>query len=140
MDDQQFKNQNNPQPAVSVGSIHKERELAKPAETYFSEKTTTPEISKEVENAGIKARHEEIRVDVELQNIGVNATGTSTVVPANPTVVLPIPDDEVEKGLHQKIFLSISWLAQWCIFQLKRAHLTLKIIRGRVMRVPYRNK
>ncbi|MBI2029482.1 hypothetical protein HYT02_03640 [Candidatus Gottesmanbacteria bacterium] len=136
MDDQTKKNNN--QPVTQVGTAHKENVPTRQPETYYSEKTTTPEISIELKDVGVKARQEEIRVDVELQNMGVNATGTSTPMPVNPTIVLPIPDSEVEKGLHQKIFLSIRWLAEWCMFQLKRAHLTLKVIHGRVRRIPYR--
>lgn len=134
-----MKKQNIPAPVVPVGSVHKERGPAvKVSESYYSEKATTPELTKEVEESGVKARQEEIRVDVELQSIGVKPTGTSTPMPTNPTIILPIPDDEVEKGLHQKIFYSIRWLAEWCMFQLKRAHLTLKVIHGKVRRIPYR--
>lgn len=138
MDDNNLKNKTIQQTPVSVGSVHKEQGPAKPSEPYYSEKTTTPELNKEVSEAGVKVKQEEIRVDVELQNIGVNATGTSTPMPTNPTIVLPIPDTEVEKGLHQKIFHSIRWLAEWCMFQLKRAHLTLKVIHGKVRRIPYK--
>lgn len=136
MDDQTKKYNN--QQVTQVGTIHKEHVPARQPETYYKEKISAPEISKELKEAGVKQRQEEIRVDVELQNIGVNPTGTSTPVPTTTTVALPITDDQVEKGLHQKIFHSIRWLAEWCIFQLKKVHLTLKVIHGKVRRIPYR--
>jgi len=34
-------------------------------------------------------------------------------------VVLPLSEDEVEKGLHHKLVDSIRWLAEWCIRMIK---------------------
>ncbi len=129
------------QQKASVGSVHKEQEPVKPAdEPVVREKSDHVEVSKEAESVGIRVHQDQIKVAKELQNIGVYETGTSAKVSANPTVRLPIPDNEVEKGLHNKIYLSVRWLAEWCILQLKRAHLTLKVVHGKVMRVPYRKE
>ncbi len=34
-------------------------------------------------------------------------------------VVLPLSEDEVEKGLHHKLVDSVRWLAEWCIRMIK---------------------
>jgi len=34
-------------------------------------------------------------------------------------VVLPLSEDEVEKGLHHKLVDSIRWLAEWCTRMIK---------------------
>lgn len=41
-----------------------------------------------------------------------------------PKVTLPLTDDQIQKGLHHKIWEGIRWLAEWCARQLKviRSH------------------
>lgn len=128
------------QQSGSPGSINKELGPAPKSEPVIREKSDHVELSKETESIGMRVHKDQIQVAKELQDIGVYETGTSAKMPTNPRVKLPIPDTEVEKGLHQKIYSSVRWLAEWCIFQLKRAHMTLKVVRGKVMRVPYKSK
>lgn len=38
-----------------------------------------------------------------------------------PKIVLPLDEDEVIEGLHQKVINSLRWLAEWCVRVMKKA-------------------
>lgn len=40
--------------------------------------------------------------------------------PQDTQVVLPLTEEEVEKGLHVKVFRSLRWLAVWCVRLVKK--------------------
>jgi hypothetical protein len=69
-----------------------------------------------------------------MKKLGVQAS-----TPQNFTgyqkVQLPISDDQILQGKKQPITDSIRWLAEFCIFLLKQAHIQLKIAHGKAQRV-----
>lgn len=95
-------------------------------------------IPKEV-TPHIEVRPEKVDVPLDVAQLGVQVAGSQQSVnpqsTATVTVTLPLTDDQVVSNLHPNVTSSISWLAIWCIRQLKRAHLALKVVHGRVMRV-----
>lgn len=78
---------------------------------------TTPEVEKDVEGYVEKVEH-----DAELAG-GVTADYTTRVLlgttPTSANVTLPLTKDELELGLHQKVWNSLRWLAEWCVRQIK---------------------
>lgn len=117
----------------------KEKEpLGTTPESYLRELGKEHEIPQEVRKIGVVQRQETVEVPEDIQQMGVHLTGISTPIPFQPTLKLPITDEEIEKGLQASIFSSLRWLAEWCIYILKRFHLTLKTIHGRVRRVRYK--
>lgn len=136
MNDNDQQKQNTPS-NISFGGYNKEKEPIRtaPGESYLTEIGKEQEISQEVKQAGVVQRQENIEVPIDMQQMGVRPTGISTPVPFKPTLKLPITDEKIEKGLHKSIINSLRWLAEWCFFQLKRVHLTLKVIKGVVRRV-----
>lgn len=50
-------------------------------------------------------------------------------------VKTPISDDKILFGKTQPITSSIRWLAEFCLFLLKKAHIKLKTIHGKTVRV-----
>ena len=123
--------------AASSGS--KEREGIAISQT--SEIQSVPEVSvpPEVERAGVKAYTEKVEIPQVAQKLGVQPSAQSIPV-SIPTqsvpVVLPLSDDQVVRGLHQPILSALRWLSEWCIKQLKKAHMTIKFVHGKIMRVP----
>ena len=89
------------------------------------ERPTTPEIPPEIEHAEAVAGAE-----IQLpQPVTDDTTGQVLVTsPAatQPQIVLPLTEEEIERGLHLKIIHSFRWLAEWC----KRL---IKIFHGRVI-------
>ena len=123
-----------PSPVQTGGAISKEKEAITFSPSPLKE-VKEVEISKEAKEEGVVQRQEEIEIPEEIAKIGVAKTGISVAVSYEPTLKLPISDERIEQGRHQSILTSFRWLSQWCIFQLKKAHLLLKVIHGKVKRV-----
>lgn len=107
------------------------------AETV-SEITQEVELPKEVEKAGVEVIKDTIELPPDIKKLGVTPMGSSVPVPtatALPQIILPISDQTVIVGLHAQILNSLRWLAVWCVRRLKRAHITLKNIHGKITRV-----
>ncbi|MBI4004935.1 hypothetical protein HY358_02255 [Candidatus Roizmanbacteria bacterium] len=107
------------------------------------ESSTQPkEIHKVVEryaldeavNNHVEVVKENVVLDTELQEAGVE-TVESTRFPDYRAVNLPLPDNKVLLGLHAPITSSLRWLAELCKYLLTQAHLTLREMRGEVVRV-----
>jgi len=134
-------NQKIPPPASSVisSSVGKEQEAVKitaaEAVSAVSAEATLPE---EVEKAGVQIVKETIELPPDVKKLGVTTTGPSvpvTTTAAIPQVTLPISDQQVVAGLHAQVLSSLRWLAIWCIRRLKKAHIALKKIHGKIVRV-----
>jgi len=82
----------------------------------------------------VQARAETIELPPDLKKMGLQST-TSTQFPSYQNIKLPISDDKIVAGLHQPITSSIRWLATLAEYILKQAHLILKVVHGRVIRV-----
>jgi hypothetical protein len=53
----------------------------------------------------------------------VTHQGQTLVQPAEPEevkIVLPLTEEEVNQGLHRKIWESVRWLAVWCVRVMKK--------------------
>ena len=83
---------------------------------------SSPEVSPEV--AGYI---EKVEKDPELQKAladdYVKAIGMQPVASQNPQVKIPLTDDQIQAGLHHKVWEAIRWLAQWCVRQTKMLRL-----------------
>lgn len=107
------------------------------AETV-AEISTEIEVPEEVEKAGVKRIGETIELPPDVKKLGVTHAGVSVPVgsvAALPAVALPISDQQVVTGLHAQVLSALRWLSVWCIKKLKKAHVALKVIHGKVMRV-----
>lgn len=82
----------------------------------------------------VNPRAETISLPPDLKKLGVQPT-TSTQFSGYQNVKLPISDDRVLVGIHQPITSSFRWLATLAIYLLSRAHLALKLVGGRAVRV-----
>lgn len=124
-----------------AGSFSKERNVlttVKDSEVEARDLTRELEIPKEVQNIGVVQRKETIEIPPDIANLGVRPTGVA-VPRVQPSLKLPIDDTKIMQGLQLNILSSLRWLSEWCLFQLKKAHLTLKLISGRVVRIRYKN-
>ena len=98
------------------------REWHKPV-TEMEEIPTSPEVGKEVEGYV-----ERIEKEAELAKPVVDDYTQQVLVaptaPQKPKVTLPLTDDQIQTGLHHKVYDAIRWLAEWCVRQIKviRSH------------------
>lgn len=124
-------------PPVTSG-ISKEHELASVGvEEQFKEVTPKLEVPEDVEKAGVRKIGETIELPPDVTKLGVTHAGPTTPVATTtlPPVTLPISDKQVVTGLGGQITSALSWLAVWCVKKLKKAHLALKVVHGKIMRV-----
>lgn len=115
----------------------KEMESEVPIEAYFDEAEEHLD-AKEIREIGGEVRPETVRLPEIVKALGVSHSGATTpVVDDSQTVVitLPLTDDQIVVGLHRQIYNSLRWLAEWCVRQLKMAHVQLKKVHGKVMRI-----
>lgn len=122
-------------PVTSSGLGREKEPLQTFVESHLTELGKEQEISQEVQQAGVVKKQEKIEISQDLEQLGAHHTGFETLVSFQPTLKLPLADEKIEKGLHESMLKSIRWFSEWCKFQLKRAHLALKVIRGIVRRV-----
>ncbi len=81
---------------------------------------TSPETEKKPELSGYV---ENVEKAAELPTTLVDDY-TGQVLMANPNLVkkvmvLPLTEDQVTFGLHEQVFSSLRWLAEWCVRQIK---------------------
>lgn len=65
----------------------------------------------------------------------VAAAGVTTSGVGQPVLELPLEDVEISEGLKAPVSSGFRWLAEICVYMLKKAHLTLKKIHGKITRV-----
>lgn len=82
----------------------------------------------------IKVRPETIDLPEDLKNMGLQAS-TSSDFPSYQNIKLPMSDEKIIAGLHQPVTASVRWLATLMEYLLKQAHLVLKVVNGKVVRV-----
>ncbi len=93
------------------------------------------ELPKEVVSAGVRVHPTTIKIPAPVSKLGVKPSGMNIPVQTTSTVVLPLTDDQIAKGLHEGINNSVRWLAEWCVKRLKHLHYTLKNVNGSLLRV-----
>lgn len=70
----------------------------------------------------------------ELKKAGLNMIASSSLDPKHK-IILPISDEKIVEGLDKPLNTSWRWLAEFARFFLVQAHITLKNIHGKVVRV-----
>ena len=93
--------------------------VEKPVESV-EEIPTSPEIEKKPELSGYIEKVE--REAESMKPITDDYTQQVLLKTADPTtskVILPMTEEEVQVGLHHKVWESIRWLAEWCVRQVK---------------------
>jgi len=116
--------------AVSLPS--KEAEPIRKKEIEFKE-VKEKEVEEEVRPHVVK-REETIKLPPEIQKLGLKPVST-TQFPQYQSIKLPITDDKIISGLHAPVSSSLRWLATLALYLLQQAHLSLKVVHGRVVRV-----
>lgn len=82
----------------------------------------------------VTPRAETIDLPPDLKHFGLQPA-TTTQFPSYQNIKLPISDEKITVGLHAPITSSLRWLATLAVYLLQQAHLGLKTIHGKVIRV-----
>lgn len=119
--------------AISAGSVTHSKEVEPTADFSQIKEVVEHEPEKEVEKF-VTPRAETISLPPELKNLGLQAAST-TKFPTYKNLKLPISDEKIVVGLRAPVTSSLRWLATFAAYLLAQAHLVLKTVHGRVIRV-----
>lgn len=120
--------------STQTSGYTKEQESVRGVDSVIEEVGQEIELAPELERAGVQKLSETIELPPDVRKMGVSAGGPAQPITHVKTVKLPLRDDQIEKGLHAQIISSLRWLAEWCVRQLKKAHIHLKKIQGKIIR------
>lgn len=115
-----------------VNFIDKEKEIPLRKEVIIEERVEL-EPRKEVAPY-VEVRKETIKLPPDLKRMGVQAVSTPQFSQTK-VVKLPISDEKIIAGLHAPVTSSFRWLATLAVYLLRMAHLQLKVVHGKIVRV-----
>jgi hypothetical protein len=103
--------------AQKLGSLERSGPHEAPVQN-LQEVAINPEIETSSEIAGYM---EVVEKEAELKNpIHDDYTNQILLAPAanqNPVITLPLTQEQVQVGLHHKVWEAVTWLATWCLRQ-----------------------
>lgn len=123
---------------ISVSSGKEKEGKLLETQEVVQKATQEIEVPKEVEKVGVEVRKETIELPPDVKKLGVTPSGASSPfssIPSSPKISLPISDSQIMAGLHAQVTSALHWLAVWCLRKLKKAHIILKVIHGKIVRV-----
>jgi len=88
------------------------------------------EVSEYVEDT-----HTPIHVPQDVQALGVQAVSHPVQYPVYDTVKVPLADQNIIAGKKMPLSSAYRWLAEWCLYLLKRAHIRLRVAHGKAERI-----
>lgn len=115
------------------GSVSYSKEAEPGADFSQIKEVVAHEPAPEVEKF-VSPRSESIELPPDLKRLGLQPT-SSTQFPAYQNIKLPLTDEKIVVGLNAPITSSIRWLATFAVYLLARAHLGLKVVGGKVVRI-----
>lgn len=121
---------------LGSGSVSRPRETEPAAlskEDYDFKEVVEHEPDEEIKPF-VNPRAETISLPPDLKKLGLQPA-TPAQFPGYQNVKLPISDDKVILGMHQPVTSSFRWLATLAIYILSKAHLVLKFVHGKTIRV-----
>lgn len=119
-----------------AGSGRKESESPKAVNYETSIKEVVefePQAEKEISEY-VQARKDTIKITSDIKKLGAVSTGQPTFIETQQ-ITIPISDEKVYQGLHAPISSSFRWLSEFYMRLLKTAHITLKNVHGKIVRV-----
>ncbi|MCX7997001.1 MAG: hypothetical protein N2691_04620 [Patescibacteria group bacterium] len=121
-------------PTPEAAPVHTPSEHALQHEELPMQEAVEHEIHDAEVAQFIQSKRENIRLSPDLASHGLKAV-THTNFPAYQNVKIPISDDQVLEGIKQPISDSMRWLAEYAKFLLWQAHISIKKVRGKTIRI-----
>lgn len=114
-------------PTEVIKPVEQKPAMPKPESKAVNEIQSGLELSKEILPGLHEVHHhsEPITLPTQIQNAGLTSVplpmGANTYNPDK--MVLPLSHKQVEEGLHHSVTEQVRWLSEWCVKQIKEAHL-----------------
>ena len=121
----------------STGGVEREGPpiAAKEQPSSAAVETASPPERESTESKTMQHQGVVVELPPDIQTLGGGTPAAAVPVSSLPAVQLPVSDETVMRGLHANITNSLLWLASWCVRKLKKAHILLKVVQGKVIRV-----
>lgn len=124
---------------ISTGSVEK----TEPAGGRIIESKPIAEIQEAAKNEQPQQPnvHDYVQIHSQVPTIPADVAAAGVqVAPAvlsaqEPLLELPLADDKIAPALKKPVSSGIRWIAEICVYMLWKAHMKLKTIHGKVMRV-----
>lgn len=124
---------------ISTGSVEK----AEPVGGQIIESKPIAEIQEAAKNEQPSQQNVQDYVQVHSQvpiiptDVAAAGVAVSPAVLAaqEPVIELPLADEQIPAALKKPVSSGIRWIAEICVYMLRKAHLKLKTIHGKVTRV-----
>lgn len=124
-----------PQPAPMPSSGKEQEPLVRAEASGLREVGQDIELPKEVGASGVRITPTTVVLPKPVSQQGVKPVGPVAPGGAAAPVSLPLSDDQIAQGLQQGVATSWRWVAEWCVRRLKQAHMVIKSIHGKLVRV-----
>ncbi len=123
---------------MSLGVSSVAKEVMPMRQTEHIDREQTPEQNENVQQAPIHhfvvKRQETIQLPTELKEFGLEAVNNEELSTVN-NIKLPISDEQIMQDLKAPPSESKRWYATFFLYLLERAHLTLRKVGDKVVRV-----
>ncbi len=103
-------------------------------ESFAIKEVVEKELPKEL-TPYVEEREEKVKIDEELRKLGLRPVSGTIKFPDYKNLQFPISDEKILEGLHAPISSSLRWLSEFAVYILKKFHIKLKKIHGKVVRV-----
>lgn len=115
-------------------SLPREAEpMLRPAETVHLQEMVEHELTPDVKPF-VQPKQETIKLPPDLSKLGLQPVSQAQFS-SYKNVKLPISDEKIVAGLKAPVSSSKRWLSEFAVYVLKQAHLTLRVVGGKVIRV-----
>ncbi len=117
-------NQQQSTTSVSYGSKEGESFTIHSPEASLKAVGQEVDLPKEVQSAGVQIQSTTVALPQAVSDQGVTSVGynVSSVPTHGSTITLPLSDSQIELALKKNTKQSIRWLAEWCVYQIKKMH------------------
>lgn len=131
-------NQSAPVSPISTGSVEK----IEPVGGRIIESKPIAEIQEAAKNEQpqqnvqdyVKVHSQVPIIPADVAAAGV-AVSPAVLSAQEPIIELPLPDEQIPAALKKPVSSGLRWIAEICVYMLRKAHLKLKTIHGKVTRV-----
>lgn len=79
-------------------------------------------VEKQVEtqqSANAQPQQTKSQTDDQMKDMG-KVVSAQFAIETKPNITLPMSQQEVVEGLHQKWWKSVKWAAEWCVMMIKK--------------------
>ena len=95
-----------------------------------AEHEPAPEVAGYVEEV-----QQPVNISDDVQDLGVETIEKPIQYPQQNTVKVPLSDDKILQGKKMPLDSSFRWLAEVCLYILRKAHIRLRVAHGKAVRI-----